>query len=119
MGLFDWLRRPFRPNDAGTEYSDSAPAGWTDNMFVELCAGRTVEELVDYVLAARQRGRQNEALVSDLCAEFGLSSEDAELSLDRVGGGVFRARTGDKQNCPDRRKDPIAYASYVRTIGKK
>ena len=87
-------------------------------MSVELPAGRTVEELVDYILLATEQSRQNEMVVAELSAEFGLTNEDAELSIDRVYGGVARARTGNQANCPDRNKDPIAWVSFQRTLAK-
>lgn len=40
--------------------------------------------------------------------------EDAELSVDRVGGGIVRTATGSHDTCPNRAKDPIAWASFQR-----
>ena len=95
MGLNDRLRRLFQPKP-------SVPDGWTDDLSVQLTGGRTVDELVDYILEANQRGRQHETLIADVTTEFGLSNEDAELSVDRVGGGIVRATTANPANCPDR-----------------
>jgi hypothetical protein len=67
-------------------------------MSVQLPGGRTAEELVEFILAANQDGRQHEALIAELGSEFGLSNEDAELSVDRVGGGIVRAATGSGSN---------------------
>jgi len=88
-------------------------------MSVELQAGRTVEELVDYILLATEQRRENEIVIAGPGAEFGLSNEDAELSIDRVLGGIARARIGNQGNCPDRIKDPIAWVSFQRTFGKR
>jgi len=111
VALNDWLRRP--------QPKPSVPDGWIDDLSVQLKGGLTVEELVDYILVANQRGRQHEALIADVAAEFGLSNEDAELSVDRVGGGIVRAATGNRANCPNRAKDPIAWASFQRAITKR
>ena len=67
-------------------------------MSVQLPGGRTAEELVEFILAANQDGRQHEALIAELASEFRLSNEDAELSVDRVGGGIVRAATGSGSN---------------------
>lgn len=112
MGFNGWLRRFFPPEDA-------VPDGWTNDTSVQLPSGRTVEELVEFILAANQDGRQQEALIAELGSEFRLSNEDAELSVDRVGAGIVRAATGSGANCPNRVKDPIAWASFQRTIAKR
>ncbi len=112
MGLNGWLR-------LFLQAKPSVPGGWTDDMSLQLPRGHTVEELVDYILAAIQQGRQHETLIADLGTEFGLSNEDAELSVDRVGGGIVRAATGNRANCPNRVKDPIAWASFRRAITKR
>lgn len=114
MGLHDWFRRFARTN-----HEPSIPSGWTDEMSVELGAGHTVEDLVDYIFLANEQSREGEMLIAELGAEFGLSSENAALSIDRVCGGIVRARTGNRANCPDRIKDPIAWASFQRTIAKR
>jgi hypothetical protein len=112
VGLKDWLRRLFQPKA-------SVPDGWTDDMSVQLPRGHKVEKLVDYILLANQQGRQHETLIADLVTESGLSDEDAELSVDRVGGGIVRAATGNRANCPNRAKDPIAWVSFQRAITKR
>lgn len=112
MGLKDRLRLLF-------ESEPPNPDGWTDDLSVRLKGGRTVEAFVDYILAANQRGRRHEALIADLVTAFGLSNEDAELSVDRVGGGIVRAATGSRGNCPNRAKDPIAWASFQRAITRR
>ena len=112
MGIDGWLRRFFPPEDA-------VPDGWTNDMSVQLPSGRTVEELVEFILAANQDGRQHEALIAKLGSEFGLSNEDAGVSVDRVGGGIVRASTASGANCPNGVKDPTAGASFQRTIAKR
>jgi hypothetical protein len=84
-----------------------------------LKGGHTLDELVEYSLAANQRGCQHEALIADLVTELGLSNEDAELSVDYGGSGIVRAATDPRANCPNRAKDPIAWASFQRTITKR
>ena len=111
MALNNWLRR--------LQPKPSVPDGWSDDLSVQLTGGRTVEELVDYILVANQQGRQHETLIAALATEFGLSNEDAELSIDRVGGGIARAATGNRANCPNRGKDPIAWASFQRAITRR
>jgi hypothetical protein len=88
-------------------------------MSVELRAGRTVDELVDHILLANEQSRQHEMLIAELGVEFGLSDPDAELSVDRVCAGILREGTGTRANCPDRIKDPIAWASFQRAIVKR
>lgn len=124
MDFREWLGRLFQRNGVAAQQSqadssDQAPDGWTDDLSIELRAGRTVEELVAYVLEARQKEIDYETLLAGLGAEFGLCPEHSELALDRVNGGIVRAWTGNKSNCPDRHKDPIAYASFMRALGKK
>jgi hypothetical protein len=114
MGISSWLRRFFRPKDV-----KSVPGDWSDDVSVQLPGGCTVEELVDYILTANRQGRNHETLVAQLCSEFGLPKEAAALSVDRVGGGIIRAANGNRANCPDRAKDPIAWASFQRAIAKR
>lgn len=113
MGLHDWIRRFSRRKDP------SPPDGWTDDLSLQLPADRTAEDLVDYIVAAEEQRRQHEMLVAELGVEFGLSDEEAELSVDRVCGGITRALTGNRANCPDRTKDPIAWTSFQRVIAKR
>ena len=88
-------------------------------MSVQLPRGHTVEELVDYILVANQQGRQHQILIADLATEFGLSKEDAEVSVDRVGGGIVRAATGNRVNCPNQVKYPIARVRFQSAITKR
>jgi hypothetical protein len=74
---------------------------------------------VAHIFAARTEGRQHEVLIADLREDFGLSAEGAELAVDRVCGGIVRAMTGNRANCPDRKKDPIAWMSFQRAIAKR
>jgi len=114
MGVDNWLRR-----FSQRKHVASAPDGCTDDLSVQLPGGRTVEELVDHILASNHGGRQHETLIAELGTEFGLSNDDAELSVDRVCGGMVPAVTCSRTNCPNRLKDPIAWASFQRTIGKR
>ena len=96
------------------------PEGWTDDLSVQVRPGRTIEELVDFILAtdlARGLGTAEDFdhLVRALGNEFDLSIEDSELAIDRVQGGVVRARTGNEANRPDRAKNPIAWTSFERS----
>jgi hypothetical protein len=114
VDLNKWFRQRLQRQDA-----PRVADGWTDDLSVQLPAGRTVEELVDYIFTANRQRREHEMLVAELAAEFGLSKEDAELSVDRVCGGVVRAAAGNRANCPDRVKDPVAWASFQRAIAKR
>lgn len=114
MGFLDWFRRFFKTNDV-----NSSPPDWTDNLSVSLRAGRTVDELVDCIFLAIEQSRKHEALIAELGLEFGLSHDDAEVAVDRVCGGIFRARTGNRANCPDRLKDPVAWVSFQHAMVKR
>jgi hypothetical protein len=92
------------------------PSGWTDDMSVPLQGGHTVDQLVRFVEEALKQNPGQNSLLTDLCNEFKLSHDEAELSLDRFSAGIIRARTGSKQNRPNRRKDPIAAASFDREV---
>jgi hypothetical protein len=116
MRVGDWLRRLF---GASFPSAPLLPAGFTDDMSVPLPPGRTPEHVVDFVLAANERGQEHAALVAAVAGEFELSADDAALAIDRVGGGFVRAMTGNRHNCPDRVKDPIAWASFQRAITKR
>jgi hypothetical protein len=113
MAVPEWIRRFFRSKSARRSAN-----GWTDDCSLELQAGCNVEDLVNHVLVANKEGRQHEVVVAELGEQFGLSVEDAELAMDRVCGGVVRALSGNRANCPDRMKDPIAWASFQRAMAK-
>lgn len=114
MAVYDWLRRFSRSRSAVPN-----SGRWTDNLSVDLRPGRTLDELVAHVIAAREEGRQHELLIARLREDFGLSDEEAELAVDRVCGGIVRAMTGNRANCPDRGKDPIAWTSFQCSIKKR
>lgn len=115
MSIFEWLRRRFSPPRETP--AEQAPEDWSDDLSVELPEGRTVLELVEYIHAAHEQRRPHDTLVSDLGAEFALPSDYAELAIDRVNGGIVRFQTGNRANCPDRIKDPIAWTSFQRATG--
>jgi hypothetical protein len=114
VAVREWIRRFFRSNSVRP-----GADGWTDDFSLGLQAGCNVEDLVDHVLVANREGRQHELVVAELREQFGLSVEDAELAMDRVCGGVSRALTGSRANCPDRIKDPIAFASFQRAMANR
>lgn len=92
------------------------PAGWTDDMNIQVGPGQTLDQLVDFVLHATMRRDDSSTIIASLIKDFGLSEEDAALALDRACGGVVRAATGNPQNCPNQQKDPIAWLSYQRCL---
>ena len=120
MGIGNWLRRLFGGTPRmRTQEVSRAPEGWTDDLSISLPPGRTIEEVVDFVLSADERTQDHAEVLDGLGVEFGLSIDDAELVVDRVAGGVFRARTRSPDNCPDRVKDPIAWTSFHRTVARR
>lgn len=89
---------------------------WTDDCSVTPAPPFTIAHLVERVLA----GEGSAPPFPDLVFNFGLSEEDAELVLDRVGGGVLRASLGPKgaaANVPDAVKDPVAAEAFRRALG--
>jgi hypothetical protein len=80
-----------------------------------LPAGRSVDDVVDVVLACRRDQLDHSTTIAELTT-FGLSDDDAEVAVDRVCGGLVRASTGDRSNKPSRKKDPLAHASYRRAL---
>jgi hypothetical protein len=52
VGFRNWLRRFFQPKDV-----PSVLEGFTDDLSVQLRADRTIEQLVDYILAANEQQR--------------------------------------------------------------
>lgn len=89
-------------------------SGWTDDMTVQLPAGRTVAELVEFVLQSGLRGTAADEIDRLLVTEFRLSPDDAELARDRAFGGLVRAGTLNPMNSPDPGKDPVAWESFQR-----
>jgi len=90
------------------------PVDWTDDMNIQIGPGRTLDQLVDFVLRAAMCRDDSSTIAAALRRDFALSEEDAALALDRTCGGVIRAATRSPQNCPNQQKDPIAWLSYQR-----
>ncbi len=84
---------------------------WTDDCSVALPAGRSVNDVVELVLACRRKQLLYGTTIAELTA-FGLSDEDAEPAIDLVLGGLVRASTGHDANEPSRTKDSLAHASH-------
>jgi hypothetical protein len=93
------------------------PEGWTDDMNIPL-VGATADDVVEFILAraplADYTDVDYEGLLLAVAERFAISQDDAALALDRTQGGVVRARTRAPENCPNRDKDPMAYASYQK-----
>jgi hypothetical protein len=83
-------------------------------MNITLPADRTEAQVVDFVLARAEAGTTGEALVAATQAEFQATADDAELAVDRIYGGLVRARTRNPANRPDRSLDPLAWISFGR-----
>ena len=94
----------------------TVPEGWTDDMTIVVPTGRSLDEIVDYVLQGMIRRETRSNMVKHMTREFGLTQGDAELALDRTCGGVVRAATGRLDNCPQREKDPMAWISFQRCL---
>lgn len=92
------------------------PDGYTDDMNIRIPPGLTVESIVDVVIAAGLAHTPDEDTEHALM-RLGLSADDAALARDRAYGGIVRAALQNPANCPDREKDPIAWASYQRSLG--
>jgi hypothetical protein len=88
----------------------------TDDLSIGLPAGRTVAEVVDFVLEAMLRGVPADELEASLMAEFALSEDHAFLARDRTCGGLVRASTRNEANRPAADKDPVAWESYRRGV---
>jgi hypothetical protein len=88
------------------------PEGWTDDMNVTIREDRTVLELAEAVMGRVISFRCDSESVSAIASDFGMSESDAWLAFDRVQGGVIRALTARRDNCPDRGKDPLAWHSF-------
>jgi hypothetical protein len=95
---------------------NNVPEGWTDDMTIVVPTGRSVDDIVDYVLQATIRRETPSNMVRHLSTEFGLTQGDAELALDRTCAGVVRAATGRRDNCPPKEKDPMAWLSFQRCL---
>lgn len=90
------------------------PPGCTDDMNIVLPEHRTLEQVVDLVISLGREGLAPEQVESTLIETFCLSPYDAALAWDRVHGGIARASTKNRANCPDRVKDPLAWLSFQR-----
>jgi len=107
MGIFEWF---WSPKGSPANCNSPIPEGWTDDMRVPLPVGKTVHQLVDQILTAFEQDRDDTAILEGL---------QIDLGVDRVRGGMTRAATGDADNAPDPTKDPIAWVSYRRSLGKQ
>ncbi|MGC4896724.1 hypothetical protein [Micromonospora sp. DT31] len=90
---------------------------WTDDLNVRLARGTSVRALVRYLRAANEEGSRRRDVLAVLTERFALSFDDARLAMDRVGGGVVRAASGNPANEPDPVKDPLAWTSYRLELG--
>ena len=93
------------------------PEGWTDDMTIPLPPGLAVEEIVELILRAWGEGAEYATTIEKLVS-LGLPEEDACLAYDRTHGGRVRAETGSMANEPRKEKDPIAWVSFHRNLGK-
>ena len=92
------------------------PPGWTDDLNVPLPPGRTVKEIVEFVIHAALSGTPDHVTEQLLIAEFSFTVEDAALARDRTFGGIVRAASRKGINCPDCRKDPMAWESFQQAM---
>src|SRR5688500_9172010 len=76
-----WMRGARRRRSRETT---TLPPGWTDDMRVELPPGRTVEELVGFVIDNALRAVPDEQTERELVEKFALSPDAAALARDRV-----------------------------------
>jgi hypothetical protein len=90
------------------------PEGWTDDVNIPLPPGRTVEQVVEFIIQAALRRTPDDTTEQALIAEFERSIDDAVLAQDRTFNGIVRAATRDQENCPQREKDPMAWESFQR-----
>ena len=112
----NWILKLLGKTSRSQEPSVSVTEGWTDDMNIQIAADRTLDELVDFVLQAAMRRDDDAKTIAALVEHFKASEEDAALALDRACGGVVRAATRNPHNCPDQKKDPIAWLSYQRCL---
>jgi len=92
------------------------PEGWTDeDCSIVLPEGCNVDDIVDVVLACGRARRGFSVTFAELTA-LGVSDDDASFAINRVYGGLNRARTGNRANEPRHATDPIAYASFHRAV---
>jgi hypothetical protein len=74
----------------------------------------TIVELVDFIIRATLSRDATAQIRDAIQTRFQISSEDADLALDRTFGGIVRASTENPRNRPDPETDPIAFESYER-----
>ena len=91
------------------------PEGWTDDMNVTIRKGRTIQELARAVMGRLGEFEGESAIVSAIALEFEMSEADAWLAFDRVQGGIVRALTTRRDNCPKLEKDPVAWHAFQLT----
>jgi hypothetical protein len=90
---------------------------WTDDLTVRVAHGTSLRDLVLYLRAVDEQGTRRRDVLAVLTERFALPFDDARLAMDRVGGGVVRAATGNPANAPDPVKDPLAWMSYRLELG--
>jgi hypothetical protein len=88
------------------------PDDWTDEMIVALRPGRTENELVALVMDALIERRNLASVIPIMHDDFGLTDDDIGLAFDRIQGGIVRAITGNPENEPDKKKDPLAWHAF-------
>jgi hypothetical protein len=86
-------------------------------MTVRVARGTSAAALVSYLRAASAQGAPRRDVLAVLTERFALPFDDARLAMDRVGGGVVRAASGNPANEPDLVKDPLAWMSYRLELG--
>lgn len=116
---FGTWRRDIRANDvpAVEVLCDSWSVNWTDDMTVHMARGTSTRGLVSYLRKAGEDHTPRREILAVLTERFALSFDDARLVMDRVGGGITRAKSGNRQNEPDPIKDPVAWTSYRIELG--
>jgi hypothetical protein len=88
------------------------PDDWTDDMVVAVRPGRTENELVELVMDALIERRNLASVIPIMHDDFGLTDDDIKLAFDRIQGGIVRAITGNPENEPSKRKDPLAWHAF-------
>jgi hypothetical protein len=89
------------------------PTGWTDDMSVQLISSISEDELVKRVMQAFRQEMPFAEVLTGIVTPCVIDEDDADLVLDRALGGIVRALTGGRQNCPDKRKDPVAWRTFM------
>ena len=73
-------------------------------MSIVASSGRSLDELVDYVLDCMKRRDARTVIIQHLSENFGLTKTEADLVLDRVCSSVARAATGGTDNSPAKKR---------------